>query len=84
MLTKAVISDETLLWTLHWRASPAGLPAEAVSVLQEAGEWRYAATLMAATLTAKDLAPALERWAHHVLEVGFVLRVACGLTCGSV
>jgi hypothetical protein len=45
-----------------------GLQAEAVAVLQEAREWRYAAALMASALQPEGRAAALERWAMHVLE----------------
>ncbi|KAL3161421.1 hypothetical protein ABBQ32_010311 [Trebouxia sp. C0010 RCD-2024] len=44
----------------------AGLPQEAVIVLQEAQLWRYAATLTANTLTGSDRAITLERWAAHI------------------
>lgn len=44
----------------------AGLPNEAVAVLQEAGLWRYAATLAALQLSGDEKAAALERWAAHI------------------
>ena len=47
----------------------AGLPQEGVAALQEAGLWRYAATLTAHTLKGDERAAALERWAAHVHQV---------------
>ena len=47
----------------------AGLAAEAVSVLQDAGLWRYAATLAAGSLPPGPRAAALDRWAAHVHQV---------------
>ena len=47
----------------------AGLPQEGVAALQEAGLWRYAATLTAHTLKGGERAAALERWAAHVHQV---------------
>ena len=47
----------------------AGLPQEGVTALQEAGLWRYAATLTAHTLKGNERAAALERWAAQVHEV---------------
>ena len=44
----------------------AGLPNEAVAALQEAGLWRYAATLVAHALSGDERAAALERWAAHI------------------
>ncbi|BDA45713.1 probable WD repeat-containing protein 11 at C-terminar half [Coccomyxa sp. Obi] len=44
----------------------AGLPQEGVAALQEAGLWRYAATLTAHTLKGDERSAALDRWAAHV------------------
>ncbi len=41
----------------------AGLPQEGVAALQEAGLWRYAATLTAHTLKGDERSAALDRWA---------------------
>jgi hypothetical protein len=46
----------------------AGLNADAVQVLQEAGMWQLAAGLTARTLTGTERAQALGRWAGHVLQ----------------
>lgn len=68
----------------------AGLPQEAVIVLQEAQLWRYAATLTANTLTGSDRAITLERWAAHIHQVSCYAAVSPAiplLTCvllGSV
>lgn len=40
-----------------------------MAALQEAGLWRYAATLTAHTLKGDERAAALERWAAHVHQV---------------
>jgi len=53
--------------------SAAGLPQEAVNVLQEAQLWRYAATLTANTLSGSDRAITLERWASHIHQVSAML-----------
>ncbi len=53
----------------HPICSCAGLPQEGVAALQEAGLWRYAATLTAHTLKGDERAAALERWAAHVHQV---------------
>lgn len=45
-----------------------GLRGEAAAVLQEAGLWRYAATL-AAQLPPAAAAAALDNWAHHMQQV---------------
>ncbi|GMH43998.1 hypothetical protein BSKO_11932 [Bryopsis sp. KO-2023] len=45
----------------------AGLPNAAVSLLQDSGLWRYAATLTAARLEGRDHALSCLRWAQHVL-----------------
>lgn len=59
-----------------------GLPAEAAAVLQEAGLWRYAATL-AAQLPPPAAAAALDNWAGHVQQgEGSVWR-AVGLLAGA-
>ena len=42
-----------------------------MAALQEAGLWRYAATLTAHTLKGDECAAALERWAAHVHQVRF-------------
>ena len=42
-----------------------------MAALQEAGLWRYAATLTAHTLKGDERAAALERWAAHVHQVRF-------------
>ena len=47
----------------------AGIPREAAEVLQEAGMWRYAATLTAQALSAPERAASLERWAAHKHQV---------------
>lgn len=52
-----------------------GLRAEAAAVLQEAGLWRYAATL-AAQLPPAAAAAALDNWAHHMQQVLCSLRMA--------
>ena len=39
-------------------------------MLQEAGMWRYAATLTAQALSAPERAASLERWAAHKQQVG--------------
>lgn len=44
----------------------AGLNADAVALLQEAGMWQAAAALTARTLTGTERAQALSRWASHV------------------
>ena len=44
-----------------------GLPMDAAAVLQEAGLWRYAATL-AAQLPPSAAAAALDNWAHHMQQ----------------
>ena len=69
----------------------AGLPQEAVNVLQEAQLWRYAATLTANTLTGSDRAITLERWAAHIHQVGqsiciYIYMLLCHLvlTCHCV
>lgn len=53
----------------RWWAGDAGLPQEAVAVLQEGQLWRYAAGLTANALTAADRAISLERWAAHIHQV---------------
>jgi hypothetical protein len=49
--------------------SVAGLPAQAVGVLQDGGLWRYGGTLTASALEPAHAAAALERWAGHVQTV---------------
>jgi hypothetical protein len=44
----------------------AGLNADAVALLQEAGMWQAAAALTARTLAGTERAQALSRWASHV------------------
>jgi hypothetical protein len=39
-----------------------------VAALQEAGLWRYAATLTAHTLKGDERSAALDRWAAHVQQ----------------
>lgn len=46
----------------------AGLNADAVTVLQEAGRWQSAAVLIARALTGTERAQALSRWSSHVLH----------------
>lgn len=46
----------------------AGLNADAVQLLQEAGMWQLAASLTARTLSGTERAQALCRWAGHVLQ----------------
>ena len=64
----------------------AGLPQEAVNVLQEAQLWRYAATLTANTLTGSDRAITLERWAAHIHQVccRFVTTLVPGMSFSLV
>ena len=54
----------------------AGLPAQAVGVLQDGGLWRYAGTLTAGGLEPAHAAAALERWAGHVQTVRSVIMSA--------
>jgi hypothetical protein len=62
----------------------AGLNADAVQVLQEAGLWQLAAGLIARTLTGTERAQALCRWAGHVLQQeGSVWRCVGILTSAS-
>ncbi len=51
-----------------WCGGCAGLPQEGVAALQEAGLWRYAATLTAHTLKGDERSAALDRWAAHVQQ----------------
>mmetsp|Transcript_7354 Transcript_7354/g.20760 ORF Transcript_7354/g.20760 Transcript_7354/m.20760 type:complete len:1627 (+) Transcript_7354:108-4988(+) len=61
-----------------------GLPAEAVTLLQDSGQWRHAATLAASQLRGSELSAALERWALHVAMVEkCVWRAAGLLTAGG-
>lgn len=53
---------------LHSRYT--GLVAEAAAVLQDAGLWRYAATLAAGSLPPAAQAAVLDRWSTHALQVG--------------
>lgn len=46
----------------------AGLNADAVTLLQEAGLWQFASCLTARTLAGTERAQALSRWAGHVLH----------------
>lgn len=46
---------------------------------QDAGLWRYAASLTAASLRGTERAQALQRWAHHVLTVEGSLWRAVGI-----
>jgi hypothetical protein len=46
----------------------AGLHADAVTLLQEAGMWRLGAALIARTLSGTERAQALSRWAAHVRQ----------------
>lgn len=46
----------------------AGLNADAVALLQEAGMWQAAAALTARSLTGTERAQALSRWASHVRQ----------------
>lgn len=48
------------------RFGSAGLPIEAVNVLQDSGLWKYAATLAAHALRRDQQTAALERWATHI------------------
>ncbi|CAD7702710.1 unnamed protein product [Ostreobium quekettii] len=57
----------------------AGLPQEAVGLLQDAGLWEYAATLVSVSLRGSDRAQALARWAQHVLREEGNLWRATGL-----
>jgi len=62
----------------------AGLNADAVNVLQEAGLWRYAACLTAASLSDVPRAQALQRWAHHILlQEGSMWRAVGVLTAAG-
>lgn len=59
----------------------AGLNADAVTLLQEAGMWQYAAVLIARALTGSERAQALSRWASHLLrQEGSVWRCVGILT----
>ncbi|KAK9867753.1 hypothetical protein WJX84_002654 [Apatococcus fuscideae] len=57
----------------------AGLPAEAASLLQEAGLWRYAASLAAHALKGSEKSATLERWANHTLQAEGGLWKAVGI-----
>ncbi|KAK9863395.1 hypothetical protein WJX84_011255 [Apatococcus fuscideae] len=57
----------------------AGLPAEAASLLQEAGLWRYAASLAAHALKGSEKSNTLERWANHTLQAEGGLWRAVGI-----
>lgn len=46
----------------------AGLDADAVTLLQEAGMWRHAAVLTARALSGTERAQALSHWSNHVLR----------------
>ncbi|KAK9829709.1 hypothetical protein WJX72_007460 [[Myrmecia] bisecta] len=61
----------------------AGLPQEAVALLQEAGLWKYASTLAANTLTGGDQAAALERWAAHIHQSEGSLWRAMGIMAAA-
>lgn len=60
---EALNSLKGVLW---FERGSAGLPQEAAGLLQEAGLWRYAATLAANMLTGDERAASLERWASHL------------------
>eukprot|EP00884_Botryococcus_braunii_P018245 jgi/Botrbrau1/5103/Bobra.0128s0014.1 len=57
----------------------AGLPQEAAVLLQEAGLWRYAATLAANMLSGDERAASLERWASHLHQAEGKLWAAMGV-----
>jgi len=61
----ATIGDSLLGVPLNCSA---GLHADAVGLLQEAGLWGLAAALTARSLTGTERAQALSRWARHVRE----------------
>jgi len=53
-------------------------------VLQEAGLWRYAATLAAGALAPGPRAAALDRWAAHVHQASLIAKAACCMTRHTV
>eukprot|EP00878_Enallax_costatus_P014287 GHUV01014945.1.p1 GENE.GHUV01014945.1~~GHUV01014945.1.p1 ORF type:complete len:500 (+),score=179.13 GHUV01014945.1:122-1621(+) len=62
----------------------AGLNADAVTVLQEAGRWQSAAVLIARALAGTERAQALSRWSSHVLhQEGSVWRCVGLLTAAG-
>ncbi len=65
-----------------------GLPQEGATLLQEAGLWRYAATLAANMLSGDERAASLERWATHLHQVcvwgGDVCVWGCVCACACV
>jgi hypothetical protein len=62
-----------------------GQDADAVTILQDAGLWQYAATLAARSLSGTERAQALSRWAGYVLSsegsvwrcVGLLVSAGC-------
>ena len=71
LLKESMFPSNYIAWRTAERLSwlRAGLPQEGVTALQEAGLWRYAATLTAHTLKGNERAAALERWAAHIHQV---------------
>lgn len=63
------VSPELVQWY-------AGLVAEAAAVLQDAGLWRYAATLAAGSLPVSAQAAVLDRWSAHIAQVCAALHNA--------